>query len=428
MAKILLAEDERDICDLIAFTLRFAGHEVFAASNGEEAVEMGPKVMPDLFLLDVRMPRMTGYETCKKLLAIPETRRIPVVFLSAKGQESDIIKGLVSGATEYLLKPFAPDQLVERVNTILEKAELGLFGKKTDKVHSQDDYDRFIDYHLEDSRSKLLLMQDMLNNYQETQESLNRANKEIEKLNSRLEEEKDSNRGSNKKDTKPQISQPDDRYIRSQVGRLTSGIVHDLRNGFGFIGSGIDDLMDDLANTSNERDILKISKYVNFCEVVLRNLAALGGREVMRPKAVNLDKVVREICFMLENKLVDVELVVDTGGREPIIMVDEGHMKQVFMNLIKNAGEAMKEGGTLTFRFRQKENMMQVEISDTGVGMSNEIQKRLFKEPYTNKEGGYGIGLFVVHSIVVDQYKGKIRVKSRENSGTTFTLLLPMGE
>ena len=121
MAKILIAEDERDIRDLIAFTLRFAGHEVFTASNGEEAVELAPKVNPDLILMDVRMPRMTGYEACKIMKADPGLKDIPVVFLSAKGQESEIQQGLASGAEEYLLKPFAPDQLTSRVKVILAK-------------------------------------------------------------------------------------------------------------------------------------------------------------------------------------------------------------------------------------------------------------------------------------------------------------------
>ena len=124
MAKILIAEDERDIRDLVAFTLRFAGHEVFAASNGEEAVELAPKVNPDLILMDVRMPRMTGYEACKIMKADPDLKDIPVVFLSAKGQENEIQQGLASGAEDYLLKPFAPDQLTSRVKMILAK-----FGK-----------------------------------------------------------------------------------------------------------------------------------------------------------------------------------------------------------------------------------------------------------------------------------------------------------
>ena len=124
MAKILIAEDERDIRDLVAFTLRFAGHEVIAATDGEEAVELAPKINPDLILMDVRMPRMTGYEACKIMKTMPGIKEVPVVFLTARGQESEIQQGLGAGAEEYLLKPFAPDQLTERVKAILAK-----FGK-----------------------------------------------------------------------------------------------------------------------------------------------------------------------------------------------------------------------------------------------------------------------------------------------------------
>lgn len=118
---ILVAEDERDIRELIIFTLQLSGFNVIDAPNGEEAVKMALEVKPDLILMDVRMPKMTGYEACEALKAEEETREIPVVFLSAKGQESEVTTGLKLGAEEYFLKPFAPDELSERVNKILEK-------------------------------------------------------------------------------------------------------------------------------------------------------------------------------------------------------------------------------------------------------------------------------------------------------------------
>ncbi len=121
MAKILIAEDERDIRDLITFTLRFAGYEVVAASNGEEAFERAQKEFPDLILMDVRMPRMTGYEACRRMKEVDSVKNIPVVFLSAKGQESEVNAGLDAGAVEYILKPFSPDQLTDRVKTLLNR-------------------------------------------------------------------------------------------------------------------------------------------------------------------------------------------------------------------------------------------------------------------------------------------------------------------
>lgn len=120
MAKILIAEDEPDIRDLIKFTLNFAGHEVIVTTNGEEAFEKSKETIPDLIMMDVRMPRMTGYEACKRMKENDVLKFIPVVFLSAKGQDSEVAAGLEAGAVEYILKPFAPDQLSETVNRLLE--------------------------------------------------------------------------------------------------------------------------------------------------------------------------------------------------------------------------------------------------------------------------------------------------------------------
>lgn len=128
MARILIAEDERDIRDLITFTLKFAGHEVIPTSNGQEAYETALAMKdspPDLIMMDVRMPRMTGYEACEAIKAVQELQRIPVVFLSAKGQEAEVKTGLEVGAVEYILKPFAPDYLTARVKEILVKYAAG---------------------------------------------------------------------------------------------------------------------------------------------------------------------------------------------------------------------------------------------------------------------------------------------------------------
>lgn len=119
MARILVAEDERDIRELIGFTLRHHGHTVLTAPNGEEALALALRELPDLVLLDIRMPRLTGYDVCRRLRAEPATRDIPIAFLSAKGQEAEIQAGMDAGATDYILKPFAPDQLINRVALLL---------------------------------------------------------------------------------------------------------------------------------------------------------------------------------------------------------------------------------------------------------------------------------------------------------------------
>jgi DNA-binding response OmpR family regulator len=121
MAKLLIAEDERDIRDLILFTLQFAGFEVEAARDGSEAVEKAQQGGYDLILMDVRMPRMTGHQACSKLKENEATKDIPVLFLSAKGQEAEVKQGLEVGAEDYILKPFAPDHLTRKIKEVLAK-------------------------------------------------------------------------------------------------------------------------------------------------------------------------------------------------------------------------------------------------------------------------------------------------------------------
>jgi CheY-like chemotaxis protein len=122
MARILVAEDERDIRELINFTLMFAGHTVTLAANGEEAVQKVAEANPELIMMDVRMPKMTGYEACKAIRAMEAFRDTPVVFLTAKGQDEEIDLGREAGATAYILKPFSPDDLTRRLAELLKQA------------------------------------------------------------------------------------------------------------------------------------------------------------------------------------------------------------------------------------------------------------------------------------------------------------------
>lgn len=119
MTKILVAEDEPDIRDLIAITLQFHGYEVVSTRDGIEAIEVAQTDNFDLILMDVRMPRMTGYEACRRLREMEATKTIPIIFLSAKGQESEVKLGFEAGADQYILKPFAPDALTGKIKEVL---------------------------------------------------------------------------------------------------------------------------------------------------------------------------------------------------------------------------------------------------------------------------------------------------------------------
>lgn len=121
MARILVAEDEHDIRELIQLTLSFGGHAVTVVNNGAEAVQKVAELRPDLIMLDVRMPKMSGYEACRAIKAMEAFGKVPVVFLTAKGQDEEVQSGIDVGAAAYILKPFSPDDLNRRVAELLKQ-------------------------------------------------------------------------------------------------------------------------------------------------------------------------------------------------------------------------------------------------------------------------------------------------------------------
>ncbi|MGH2352890.1 MAG: response regulator transcription factor [Chloroflexota bacterium] len=118
-ARIVVADDEADIRRLIVFTLRRRGYTVLEASAGDAALELVRQERPDLVVLDVMMPGMSGLEAAQALSGDPATAGIPVIILSAKGQAAEVEAGLTSGARAYLVKPFAPQDLASRVAGVL---------------------------------------------------------------------------------------------------------------------------------------------------------------------------------------------------------------------------------------------------------------------------------------------------------------------
>jgi two-component system, OmpR family, alkaline phosphatase synthesis response regulator PhoP len=117
--KILVVDDEIYIVHILDFSLGMEGYEVVTALDGEQALERARAEHPDLIVLDIMMPKLDGYETCKMLKADDNTKQIPVILLSAKGRNVDQKIGFEVGADDYITKPFSPRKLVERINAIL---------------------------------------------------------------------------------------------------------------------------------------------------------------------------------------------------------------------------------------------------------------------------------------------------------------------
>lgn len=119
--KILVVEDCPEILELISFNLEKEGYEVRRAESGEEGLSLVKKDIPDIVLLDLMLPGIDGLEVCRRLKAEDRTRAVPVVIVSAKGEESDVVSGLELGAYDYVSKPFRPKELLARVRAVLRR-------------------------------------------------------------------------------------------------------------------------------------------------------------------------------------------------------------------------------------------------------------------------------------------------------------------
>ncbi len=121
MAKILVAEDEKQIADMIAFKLTNSGHQVVRAKDGEQAMQLARLDPPDLIMLDAMMPGLGGFEVLRLLKADSALRSVPVIMVTAKGHERDVLNGLNGGAADYVVKPFSLKELAARVELALGK-------------------------------------------------------------------------------------------------------------------------------------------------------------------------------------------------------------------------------------------------------------------------------------------------------------------
>jgi two-component system, OmpR family, phosphate regulon response regulator PhoB len=127
-SRVLVVEDERDIRDLLAFHLERDGYQVTRAATGPEALRQLRAVPPDLVILDLMLPEMDGLEVCRRLRAEPATAALPVIMLTAKGDEVDRVVGLEIGADDYVVKPFSPKEMLARVRAVLRRAHAPVSG------------------------------------------------------------------------------------------------------------------------------------------------------------------------------------------------------------------------------------------------------------------------------------------------------------
>jgi len=121
--KVLIVEDEKDIIKMLEYNLKKEGYRILSARDGEDALDLAIRELPDLVILDLMLPGMDGLEVCKELKKEAKTAPIPVIMLTAKSQESDKVLGLELGADDYMTKPFSPRELIARIKAVLRRTK-----------------------------------------------------------------------------------------------------------------------------------------------------------------------------------------------------------------------------------------------------------------------------------------------------------------
>jgi len=214
------------------------------------------------------------------------------------------------------------------------------------------------------------------------------------------------------------------------MGRLTSQIAHELNNPIYGIMNTLELLKTEISPESKRRKILELalSETQRLAEM-LRNMLSFSKPEEEKRRPVKMNELIEGILLVMEKQMRESNIKVETSFNDeiPEVMASTNQMRQVMLNILKNAKEAMPKGGTLTVRTSKEDKNVLIHVQDTGVGIPEEIRDKIFEAFFTTKQRvkGVGLGLSVCYGIIKD-HGGEIKVESEEGKGTTFMIRLPI--
>ena len=404
---ILIVDDRLANLRLLSNMLTQQGYKVRGVPNGPMALKVADSAPPDLILLDINMPDMSGYEVCEKLKADEKTSDIPIVFISALDEALDKVKAFSVGGIDYITKPFQIEEVLVRVETHLSLRNL----QKVLQA-SNENLERRVKERTAELADTVARLEDQIT--QRQKEEVRRVELETQLHQSQKME---------------------------ALGLMAGGVAHDFNNVLAVI-LGYSDILEGLDCDEKTRNrILEIKLAANRGAALTSQLLAFSRRQVFRPRVLDLNDSVSNMEKMID-RLVgkDVRLSLLLAPDLEKVKADPGQMDQVVMNLAVNARDAMPDGGELslvTFNCEVSESestedwaagsYVVLKVSDPGTGIDEETQRRIFEPFFTTKEQGKGtgLGLATVHGIV-KQSHGHLEVESAIGKGTTFSVHLPV--
>jgi signal transduction histidine kinase len=412
---ILIVDDNPTNLSVLSKALKLANYKVRAVVDGEEALKQVELHPPELILLDIQMPKLDGFETCRRLQANPVTSKIPVIFMTALGDADNKVKGLSLGAVDYITKPFDQEEVLARV-----------------KVHW-----------------KLKQLTDLLE--QQVTEQSQTLQKNQTQL---LQQEK-----------------------FSTLGHLIAGIGHEINNPLGCITSNIEvakqyladmtallalyqekypqpgdvilSMIDEIDLDFISQDFVKLQDAMavagNRLKDISESLRNFARADDEQKKTIDLHEGLENTLLLLQHRIrarsdrPAIDISKHYGGL-PLVECYPGLVNQVFMNILANAIDALEESNQgrsfseiqlqpnqIKICTEAKNDFVVISISDNGVGMSEPVKERIFEYQFTTKGigKGTGLGLAIAHQAIVEKHGGKIEIASEVGHGTTFTLVLP---
>src|SRR4030042_5719871 len=348
-SKILIVDDAMDTVELLRKRFRSEGYDTAEAYNGEEGLMKVTEYNPDLIILDVMMPKIDGYEVCQRLKSDENTRYIPVLMLTAKGEVEHKVKGLDIGADDYLAKPFDYKELSARIRSLLSiKA-----------THEK-----------------------------------------------KVEEEKSG-----------------------ALEQMMDQVAHEIRNPLTAIGGFARKVYGRLPEGDpNKKYMHMIIEDVAVLESMIKQLIELKSMSISIKEPTNMNDIIKDSLKLFEQECIQKAIHVETDLKDdlPMIIADKKLLKRAFCNIIKNSIEAMEIGKKiLKITSRMSGDNLEIQFSDTGIGISKDKIKNIFDPLVTSKIYGPGLGLTFALKIIQD-HKGTISVESEPEKGTTFTIIFPV--
>lgn len=421
MTKVLIVDDTPDMVTLMAKAVEQQGYETLLAYSGIQALEIVETDRPDAVLLDIMMPRMNGIEVLRKFKESEKLREIPVILVSARSEDNDVIEGLEAGAHDYITKPFKNAILAARLRSAIRVKE---------------------------SHDKILQINEQLQ-----EEIAKRKRKEQELVQAQKLE---------------------------AIGQLAAGIAHEINTPSQYIGDNIRFLQEAFGDINNVLEVagqlVEAAKNNELTDVTVARMEEVfreadvdylveetpkaimqsleGVEKVARivhamkefshpggeqKQAINLNHAIENTLMVSRNEWKYVaDLETDFAPDLPMVFCHPSEFNQVILNLVVNAAQAIgelgnaksKEKGTITIRTQHDGDWVEIYVQDTGVGIPKEIQSHVFDHFFTTKEVGKGTGqgLTIAHSIIVEKHGGTITFESEVGKGTTFLVRLPLVE